>query len=196
MDKIWQKRMDGLKRFISRAVEPLSKPQDGDVELSLIKRRQEVARSKRMAMEMTSSRPRVHSPSRSPPLRRQSAHHRIETDVDGGTTRDNVGEGRLSVTSKTRIDPIRVDLPMTTRSSNRLGTRSANTRIIYRQSPSASPVVEKFSALHGLGKPWDAPVVYPFDGERKTQTSVEHRDLERLDEGEFLNDNLIAFYLK
>jgi sentrin-specific protease 7 len=55
---------------------------------------------------------------------------------------------------------------------------------------------EKYSAVHGLGKPWGGPMVYPLEGERKTQVSVEQHDLERLDEGEFLNDNLIDFYMR
>lgn len=39
-----------------------------------------------------------------------------------------------------------------------------------------------------------SPVVYPVEGPRKA--SVDWIDLERLDEGEFLNDNLISFYLR
>jgi Ulp1 family protease len=56
------------------------------------------------------------------------------------------------------------------------------------------PVEEKYSKVHGLGKAWSKPLTYPREGRKKT--TVEFSDLERLDEGEFLNDNLISFYLR
>ena len=56
------------------------------------------------------------------------------------------------------------------------------------------PTEEKYSKVHGLGKAWSKPLTYPREGKKKT--TVEFSDLERLDEGEFLNDNLISFYLR
>lgn len=56
------------------------------------------------------------------------------------------------------------------------------------------PTEEKHSKVHGLGKAWSKPLTYPREGKKKT--TVEFSDLERLDEGEFLNDNLISFYLR
>lgn len=56
------------------------------------------------------------------------------------------------------------------------------------------PEREKYSVKHGLGDPWKKPLTYPKVGKKKT--TVEWSDLERLDEGEFLNDNLISFYLR
>lgn len=53
---------------------------------------------------------------------------------------------------------------------------------------------EKYSVRHGLGETWDQPVVYPRTG--KKRTTVEQSDLVRLDEGEFLNDSLIEFYIR
>ena len=58
----------------------------------------------------------------------------------------------------------------------------------------AIPYEEKYSVRHGLGDPWKKPLTYPKIG--KNKTTVEWSDLERLDEGEFLNDNLIGFYLR
>ena len=52
----------------------------------------------------------------------------------------------------------------------------------------------KYSKLHGLGKPWSKPLIYPKEG--KKRITVEWSDLEKLDEDEFLNDNLISFYLR
>ena len=54
--------------------------------------------------------------------------------------------------------------------------------------------VTRYSQTHGLGEPWKKPLVYPKDGKKKT--TVEFSDLERLDEGEFLNDSLLSFYLR
>lgn len=56
------------------------------------------------------------------------------------------------------------------------------------------PEKEKYSVKHGLGDPWKRSLTYPKAGKKKT--TVEWSDLERLDEGEFLNDNLISFYLR
>jgi len=53
---------------------------------------------------------------------------------------------------------------------------------------------DKYSVKHGLGEPWDEPIVYPFKGTRRT--TVEQHDLIRLDEGEFLNDSIIEFYIR
>ena len=52
----------------------------------------------------------------------------------------------------------------------------------------------RFSRRHGLGIRWKKPLVYPASGKKKT--TVEFNDLERLDDGQFLNDNLIGFYLR
>ena len=56
------------------------------------------------------------------------------------------------------------------------------------------PEESRFSVKHGLGTPWREPLVYPKEGKKKT--TVDQKDLERLDEGQFLNDNLIGFYLR
>ncbi|KAL9043321.1 MAG: hypothetical protein Q9214_003488 [Letrouitia sp. 1 TL-2023] len=56
------------------------------------------------------------------------------------------------------------------------------------------PQEQRFSKMHGLGEQWKKTLTYPTEG--KKRTTVDWGDLERLDEGEFLNDNLIAFYLR
>lgn len=56
------------------------------------------------------------------------------------------------------------------------------------------PEIQRYSKTHDMGRPWARPVVYPKEG--KKRTTVEWSDLERLDEGQFLNDNLVAFYLR
>lgn len=54
------------------------------------------------------------------------------------------------------------------------------------------PEVERFSEIHGLGPPWKKPLNYN-SGRRRAV--VDFKDLERLDDGQFLNDQLIDFYL-
>ena len=56
------------------------------------------------------------------------------------------------------------------------------------------PEEERYSKIHGLGPPWKKPLVYPREGKKKA--TVDQGDLERLDEGQFLNDNLVGFYLR
>jgi len=52
----------------------------------------------------------------------------------------------------------------------------------------------RYSKLHGLGTRWKKAMIYPKMGKKKT--TVDFDDLERLDDGQFLNDNLIGFYLR
>ncbi|TID22759.1 Signal recognition particle [Venturia nashicola] len=73
-----------------------------------------------------------------------------------------------------------------------------STRTIKAPVRSSTPEIERYSATHGLGEPWDEPVVYP--GRDKTdrskkQVAVEFDDLFRLDEGEWFNDSLVEYCL-
>ncbi|KAI9685741.1 MAG: hypothetical protein M1822_004301 [Bathelium mastoideum] len=53
---------------------------------------------------------------------------------------------------------------------------------------------EKSLRKYNLGPEWDQSLIYPEAGPRRA--TVDFRDLQRLDEEEFLNDNLISFYLR
>ena len=68
------------------------------------------------------------------------------------------------------------------------------TRTRKARSPTPRPTIERHSEKYGLGTPWDQPVVYPESG--KKRVTVDFKDLERLDDGEFLNDNIIEFYIR
>jgi sentrin-specific protease 7 len=63
----------------------------------------------------------------------------------------------------------------------------------YFDADTAPPKL-KFSQTGQLGPPWKTPLVYPKTG--KKRETVDFQDLERLDDDEFLNDNLIGFYLR
>ncbi|KAL8739741.1 MAG: hypothetical protein Q9190_007485, partial [Brigantiaea leucoxantha] len=82
------------------------------------------------------------------------------------------------------------------RSSYRPNVAMKNPTSTLELSPTLNkfPQEQRYSRLHGLGEKWKRALTYPKDG--KKRTTVDWIDLERLDEGEFLNDNLIAFYLR
>lgn len=73
-------------------------------------------------------------------------------------------------------------------------SRSRTTRLTsaFRSSPPPPPL--KYSQTGELGEPWKKPLVYPTDG--KKRATVNFDDISRLDDDEFLNDNLIAFFLR
>jgi Ulp1 family protease len=45
-----------------------------------------------------------------------------------------------------------------------------------------------------LPTPWKQPLLYPFEGSKRA--NVDYEDLVRLSPTEFLNDNIINFYLR
>ncbi|KAK4565984.1 hypothetical protein LTR86_003833 [Recurvomyces mirabilis] len=56
-----------------------------------------------------------------------------------------------------------------------------------------TPTPERWTQTHGLPT-WQKPVEYPVKGVRRVTVDV--KDLEWLDEGQFLNDNIISFGLR
>ena len=79
---------------------------------------------------------------------------------------------------------------------NRNYYQTRSNRIDFTEPAISEEAVERnrYSVKHGLGKEWKHPLVYPPTGKKKT--TVEFSDLIRLDEGQFLNDNLVEFYLR
>lgn len=79
-------------------------------------------------------------------------------------------------------------------------TEGMETRRTKRTSPvtqyrEPSPAPQRWTDLHPKwDENWHRSLVYPATG--KNRTNVEKDDILRLDEGEFLNDNLINFYLR
>lgn len=80
-----------------------------------------------------------------------------------------------------------------TRSTRASSQFKKHTKDLFDEHEDA-PKVERYSRTHGLGVPWKKPLTYPLVGKKKT--TVEFSDLERLDEGELLNDSLISFQLR
>jgi sentrin-specific protease 7 len=71
-------------------------------------------------------------------------------------------------------------------------TRASQPLILDLGDFEDEPGVERYSQKHGLGPEWKKSLNYN-SGRRRAV--VDFKDLERLDDGEFLNDQLIDFYL-
>ncbi|RDW84641.1 hypothetical protein BP6252_02231 [Coleophoma cylindrospora] len=82
--------------------------------------------------------------------------------------------------------------PPGTRSSTRVANAESKARTPARQR---SPSPEKWTSVNKDWKEnWVSSIIYPPEGNKKA--TVDMQDIERLDDGEFLNDNLISFYLR
>jgi len=97
-----------------------------------------------------------------------------------------VTNGGASAQIAKQEDPVKIVQP--TRISTRLRKNTSSSQTAIADEP---PIV-KYSKANHIPK-WDAPLVYPFSGTNRTTVNFE--DLERLDDGELLNDNLINFCL-
>ncbi|CAD6447021.1 f86e0419-7b05-446b-979e-77e1e9f147dd [Sclerotinia trifoliorum] len=120
-----------------------------------------------------------------PKAKRQKLHERMQTPDTPQNMNDN-------------LDPIDAT-EFYSRSSQATGTRaslrSSDRPKQSKPAPKArTPSPERWSEINKAWvKEWNKSVVYPRAG-KKTAT-VDKQDIHRLDDGEFLNDNLIMFYL-
>lgn len=81
-----------------------------------------------------------------------------------------------------------------TRSSTRVQERERRPREIRPRSPTPPPTWTKDKRNKDWTKDWHGSIIYPVEG--KDRARVDMGDVEKLDEGEYLNDNLIDFYLR
>lgn len=78
--------------------------------------------------------------------------------------------------------------------SNRVSRKSTRqSKPVIERSPTPPPLPPRWTETHKL-EPWHQPVMFPTTGARRT--AVDFQDIERLDEGEFLNDNLVGYALR
>ncbi|KAA6413456.1 MAG: Ulp1 protease [Lasallia pustulata] len=118
------------------------------------------------------------------------------SDLRSGNLSDDHGsEGSVRASEPGVAKHLRKKKQAEESSTNPHVTRSAVPRIKLSPSPfeGVAPNL-RYSKTHDLGPRWSKPLIYPKVGKKKT--TVEYVDIERLDEGEFLNDNLIGFYLR
>jgi sentrin-specific protease 7 len=66
-------------------------------------------------------------------------------------------------------------------------------KAVIERSPSPDPIAERWTQANPQ-TPWHQSVMYPATGARRI--TVDFQDLERLDEGEFLNDNIVGYALR
>ncbi|GAB7342900.1 hypothetical protein MBLNU457_g1015t1 [Dothideomycetes sp. NU457] len=80
--------------------------------------------------------------------------------------------------------------PTATRASTRVRTKpaKADNQLAEREVP-----IERFRLKHNI-RPWEEPLTYPFQGPKRTTVNFE--DLDRIDEGDLLNDNIVNFCLR
>ncbi|KAJ3498840.1 hypothetical protein NLG97_g812 [Lecanicillium saksenae] len=77
----------------------------------------------------------------------------------------------------------------------RVGMQTRRTRNLSPTRRERSPILDRWSEKNaGWEDSWKQTLVYPATG--RNRASVDKEDILRLDEGEFLNDNLISFYLR
>jgi sentrin-specific protease 7 len=81
-----------------------------------------------------------------------------------------------------------------TRSSTRVQDRDRAPRQLRPREPSPPPLTLWTRKNPNWTKDWHNSIIYPAIG--KDRARVDMGDIEKLDDGEFLNDNLIAFYLR
>jgi Ulp1 protease family, C-terminal catalytic domain len=128
---------------------------------------------------------------------------RATTRISQMQGKSNDGYAATHFKSLKRTDGAPLEDSLATPKYNRTfdGSDSLGPELFKRKTRSSAtaatdspPAPERFSITQGLGPEWEQPVVYPVTGKKKTH--VEFGDLSRLDEGEFLNDNLIEFYFR
>ena len=120
----------------------------------------------------------------------------IRYEVDGGSSngrarskvQTDVSRNELSTSMTSRHFALDHDLDLGQRRSSR------QARPVRARTPTPPRPPARWTRMN---KPalWSQSVLYPSEGAPKRVT-VDHQDLERLDEGEFLNDNIISFALR
>ncbi|KAJ6022182.1 Peptidase C48 SUMO/Sentrin/Ubl1 [Penicillium herquei] len=96
-----------------------------------------------------------------------------------------------------KTDPkieVKVPLPKARGSLDRETRSTRRTTRKNQAGTQSSPPPQKPIEKETNWKKWKKPLVYPRAGKKRAEVSTEDR--ERLREDEFLNDNLIAFYLR
>ncbi|KAE8392618.1 hypothetical protein BDV23DRAFT_52253 [Aspergillus alliaceus] len=115
----------------------------------------------------------------------------METSNAGGT-------GDISSNSKQQGG---VEIPMKRFHPELSSSNRAATRSMSRRAPATTVVCDDGAEddnpqpkPDNKGKKWNKPLVYPRFGKKKAE--VDAQDRERLRDNEFLNDNLIGFYMR
>lgn len=104
---------------------------------------------------------------------------------------------RNELSSSNRLSTMKKEDFYGSRPATRASTGQLDIERQFQLFKSRSPSPVRWTAENPSWKKehsWEASLTFPKEGKKKA--TVDARDIERLDEGEFLNDNLIAFYLR
>lgn len=111
---------------------------------------------------------------------------------------DKGGRAKTKSKLKDKLLPLTSAQALPSNTTSFMDCRAPDTRRTRRSSP-GSKVVEKSPTRWtdfnpGWRDDWERSLVFPATG--RNRTTVDQGDIPRLNEGEFLNDNLISFYLR
>jgi len=174
----------GLEIFKRRWANGLKQLQDA--------KQQEEANEKRHSVQIDEARqvPAV-SPKR--PNRVGMSSHGLSPDLDnnGDDTQlprpsaqhiANSGQRQTYVIVEKQSNPARASTRVRTKPAK------AEDQTVEREMP-----IERFRLQYNV-PPWEEPLTYPFVGPKRTTVNFE--DLDRIDEGDLLNDNIVNFCLR
>jgi len=136
-------------------------------------------------------------PSESKRVRQVTSTHHDSGLIGGGDSREGPSNRKNSSDSGVQI-PVKPFRPQEsaereTRSTRR--TTRASGGLIRPDDSTASKYPRQPSIKEDVARrKWKKPLVYPWVGKKKAEVCVEDRD--RLRDDEFLNDNLIGFYMR
>lgn len=200
LERVFENKQEEAQKNTKRQAAP--KEQPDDVKLAIVKtqkRMQEAqsrlreepgARTLRIRDQMDSADLQSNERSRVPAGPRQT-----RSSPRGKEVSELAGSAEIPPRNFYRSSSINQpdDIAHETRSSARLTEKSSHIR--FAKTPQRSPSPERWTQLHPeWKKTWQTSVVYPRRG--RVKATVDKQDIERLDEGQFLNDNLIEFYIR
>lgn len=197
MDENFRKRSAVTHEYDKTEGTPIVVADEKRKELDLLGHRRELHGSRRTTIGPDHGSIKKRPRQESPPRRTRSSAIAFEPveRIDASSRKVTTTSGRRPSDSFKPLT-MSIEIPVETRSKSRFEARVSARRKSRQSTPTPPTPLERYSVRFGLGKSWDGPVVYPFEGERSKQTTVEQQDVERLDEGEYLNDSLIQFYLR
>ncbi|KAJ4346697.1 uncharacterized protein N0V89_010629 [Didymosphaeria variabile] len=136
------------------------------------------------------------SPNASLPPRGRDEVVQVSNVMERPRLLDNLAPGYSDPTSQKSFTSVRVptqhEIQQRTSGRPMRSTRATQAHAVDSGDFEDEPEVERYSQIHGLGPPWKKQLNY---GSGRRRAVVDFADLERLDNGQFLNDQLIDFYL-
>ncbi|TGO55935.1 hypothetical protein BCON_0084g00030 [Botryotinia convoluta] len=183
IDQRFHRTRENLDKRIGQAANKRSRAESQPEDVQLLTSNQDRRTAQRtQLLEHDDQQAQHHNLSRA---KRQKIHEKMQMPPSQQNKND----------SSDPIEPAEFYTPSSKANGTRASLRSADRSKSYKPTSEArSPSPERWSeANRAWEKKWEKSVVYPKSG-KKTAT-VDKQDIYRLDNGEFLNDNLIMFYL-